>query len=403
MPKSTKNRESLHADRNKHCVTIAEPEEVPNLACNDVQISRMIFKATTPAKEASQLICFPKYLFDKTKPITPENLENGENLIIVTKPIKMVKGGIPKHNPMYHGPDPDSMKRAYFYIPKNEKDPNSMELFNCIQKIDDYMDTEINKNGNEKGILCYISSSGKKIRLKNLTYKRMITTAKPGSDLVDDEGDDDDYNSKKRYKQDKREFVPWDRIKVKLATLYDESIGPDDKRDIITQVYIGNNDVPEKLTTVSGIETKFNWNCVAQFALHLNKVWIRKIEDKACSIGIKCIQIGITELSEYKKSVPITKQLNRSLFASVSSSTVLNRNKVDELADKNADEEETGDAKDGGDSTDEEERSDDASDSEPEPEPEPEPDSESDDDKSRKKPVRKDDKNRDSKNMKKKK
>ena len=376
MPKPKQNKESAKQQQVEHEVdenetlSTNEENEVANVACPDVQLNRVSFRALTPDKEATQLMCFPKYLFDKTKPVTPESLDkNGQNFIIVTKPIKMIKGGIPRHNQKYHGPDPDSMKRAFFYIPRNESDPNSMELFNCIQRIDDYMDTEINKNGNEKGILSYLNSNNKKIKLKGLTYKRMITTAKPGTDFVEEDGEEEESPKKKnKSDKEKKEFVPWDRIKVKLSTLYDESLGPNDKREITTQVYIGNNDTPEKVTTVTGIESKFSWNCVAQFALHLNKVWIKKTEDKTCGFGIKCIQIGVTEPSEYKRNVSITKQLNKRLFASVSAPVDSNDNKGKNQKDNIKEKEEDNDEKeeDGNDEKEDDNKEEDSDDDEKE-------------------------------------
>jgi hypothetical protein len=289
-------------------------DSVKSIPCPDFEVERLYFRAQEPNKEATQLMCFPKYLFaddENDLELTPENFEaHGENAIVVTGPIKMIKGGVPRFNQKYHTDGKDSMKRAYFYIPKNELDPNSVELFDCAQRIDDHMDEEINVKKNSGAVLCVLNSKKKRIALKGITYKRMITTAKPGSDLDLDMEEED---SKKKVA--KKEFVPWDRIKVKFSTLYDENLGPNDLKDINTQIYVGNKEEPENCKTVSDIEEHFMWNCTAQYALMFNKAWIQKTDDKACGIGIKCVQIGITEQPEFKRA-NTSKQLNKRLFAS---------------------------------------------------------------------------------------
>ena len=350
MPKPSKETQSMKTkqvesqeDEVEEVEVIASEDEVERVVCGDFDVNRLYFRAQEPNKDATQLMCFPKYMYDKSQALTPENFEKyGKSAVIVTEPIKMSKGGIPRHNPKYHGNDLDSMKRAYFYIPKNETDANSMELFACIQRIDDYMVEEINENGNESGVLCVLNSKKKKIKLKGITYTRMITTAKPGSDLDlgENDDDDDDKKGKKGFKDNgkKKEFVPWDRIKIKFSTDWDENLGPNDKKDINTQIYIGDKDTPENCKTVTDFEKHFMWNCVAQFALMMNKVWIMKTDTKACSIGIKCVQIGVTEQPDFKKSVSISKQLNKRLFASPGPLKVIRAEKTgsdDEEVEKN--------------------------------------------------------------------
>lgn len=299
-----------------------DEEPIKNMTCPEFDVERLYFRAMEMNPEAAQLTCFPKYLYpdeENDLELTSENFEkHGEQAILVTQPIKIVRGGIPKFNSQFHTDGIDSMKRAYFWIPKNSEDPNSMELFDCIQRIDDYMFDEINTKKNNNAVICVLNKKKKRVALRGITYTRMITTAKPGSDLEIDDDDDDDNKGKKKNtnKNNKKEFIPWERIKARFATLYDENLKPDDQKEITTQVYVGTKEDPENCKTVSEVEKHFMWGCTAQFALVLNKVWIQKTEDKKCSIGIKCIQIGVTEQPEYKRS-NTSKQLNRRLFGSV--------------------------------------------------------------------------------------
>ena len=177
--------------------------------------------------------CAFQIQYEDDVPLTPENFEKkGQSLLLVTVPIKMIKGGIPKHNPQFHDKNPDSMKRAYFFIPKNPEDPNSMELFDAMDRIDDYMTEEINEKENVNGVLCALNKNGKRIKLKGLTYTKIVSTAKPGGNTLDLEDDDDDDDKHKKTKNSKsfkddskKEFVPWDRIKVRLSTIYDKDSG----------------------------------------------------------------------------------------------------------------------------------------------------------------------------------
>lgn len=302
---------------------VEQTDSVQSMPCKDFDIKRLYFRAQEPDPEATQLMCFPKYLYpddENDYDLTPENFENhGESPIIVTDPIFMDKGGIPRYDQKYHGADKDSMKRAYFYIPKNS---TSTELFKCCQMIDDYMEDEINVKQNKNAVLCILkdNKTKKRLTLKGLTYKKMITTAKPGNSmdsLVDDDEEDNKSKTKKtndKNKKDVKDFVPWDRIKAKFSTVYDENLEPDDKKELNTQIYVGTKEEPENCKTVSDIAEHFGWKCKAQYALMFNKVWIKKGDDKTCGFGIKCVQIGITEQPEKRSS--LNRQLNRRLFAS---------------------------------------------------------------------------------------
>lgn len=311
----------------KHAEEVEDVEQVeedlPKVHYSEFDLKRLYFKATDNTQSSKQLMCYPKYMYDD-HPLTTENFEKyGKSVIIVTDPIKFSKGGIPRYNPEYHGTDVDSMKRAYFYIPNNE---TSEGLFEKIKEIDDYMIEEINVKKNANKVLCVLQRSDnkkdapKRLKISGITYVPIISVAKPADTLIVEEDDDEDTGkskkkSAKNAKEEKKEFVPWERIKVRLSTLYDENLGDNDKRDINTQIFVGDKEEPENCTTVSQIEKEFMWNCTAQAALMLSKAWIMKTEDKKCSITVKCLQLGITEQPEFRSSTSITKQLSKSLFS----------------------------------------------------------------------------------------
>jgi hypothetical protein len=120
----------------------------------------------------------------------------------------------------------------------------------------------------------------------------------------------------KNFGKQEKEFVPWDRIKVRFSTPYEENSGPDEIKPILTQIFIGDKEEPEDCTTVRQVESHFMWGCKAQFVLMFSRLWIMTSKDKTCGLGIKCLQIGVTEQPEPRKpGASITKQLNKSLFA----------------------------------------------------------------------------------------
>jgi hypothetical protein len=299
---------------------LVDPDEPASFDTDEgVDISRLYFKATLPKSIDIQLKAYPKYIYDPNMPLTADNFEkHGKNMIMVTEEIKMTKGPLPRHDKSYHREDPNTMERAWFYIARNE---TSEKFFESIQKIDDYLDTEINQNQNKNKILCVLNEDKKRMKLGGITYKRMITTAGPGNSLT--LGDDDDEPDTKKgkkgqaQKKETKAFEPWDRVRVKLSTVYDENkSGKEDIRDIDTQVYIGKNESPlENAKTITDIEKYFSWNCTARFAIMFNKMWIAKTGKKECGMGLKCIQIGITKTSDFTKSVPISQQLKKRLFA----------------------------------------------------------------------------------------
>jgi len=303
-------------------------KELLTIPCNEFDIKRLYMKALQAQKEATQLMCYPRYMYDLTKPLTPESFEKyGDYFVVITPPIKIFKGGIPRHNEKsikFFGPDPESTKRAYFYIPKDEKNPETMQFFNMCHMIDEYMIDEINTKENNNGIISILNSKGRKQTLKGITYKRMITKAEPTTQLGEDEEDneDDDPKSKKNSKKGggkdkennnkKTEFEPWERVKVKFATLFDENLAPTDNKEIITQIFVGDKEEPEPCKKLTDFEKHFMFGCTARFALQFNKVWIMKTDKKLCSFGIKCIQICVTEQPE-KRGTAINK-FHRKLF-----------------------------------------------------------------------------------------
>jgi hypothetical protein len=228
---------------------------------------------------------FINYLYNYDLEPTKENIENkGRSLIVITKPIKITKGGIPRCEYVsrcLNLTGPDDTRRGYFYIPKND---DSKELFDMVEKIDDYLYNEINVQKNMNDVL-KVSYHGKTVRSRGVNYSRIITTRKPPPE--DDWNQDQKRNQKKKYDE-------WDYIKVKFSTTYDKNLGYDDPKEINTKLYIGDNPDPEPCTRLSDYEKHFKLGSTIQFALMFSKLWISS-NPKQCGIGIKCVQLCVTK------------------------------------------------------------------------------------------------------------
>lgn len=138
-------------------------------------------------KNSASRLTFPEY-----KLAFPEYKQDDKKcgeFFMTTKPIKMVKGGIPK--PMDHNED---MPRNYFYIPK---DPAYMELFDEIEKFDNYMMDEINKlknNLSTNSCGCLDEDATKKcIQCRKIIYQRMIHSSDPENKETDNIKTDVEY------------------------------------------------------------------------------------------------------------------------------------------------------------------------------------------------------------------
>lgn len=339
----------------------ATDEKNYSLRPQEVDIEKIFFKGRVPDKKAAQQMCWPKYEYPDKTVASP---------VIISGDIKIFRGGIPKYSESdrYYS-DRDSWKRAWFYLPHDPSNPASVELFNSIKQIDDYMHREINELKNVNNVLTYNNSKGESRKFKGYTYRRMISTAKKPKTLDLDDDDDDENNTKNT-----RQFIPYERIKVKLSTVYDEKLGPNDNKEINTQVYLKDNEEPEEVTTVSDVERYLTWNCTARFALMPNKVWIQMSDEQNCGISIKCIQMCIYDQPEYNKQQNLSSRINKRLFAKrdMTVNTALSNNtknnSSDSDSDSNSDSNSDSDSDGGDDSVND---SGDNSDSEPETDDEP--------------------------------
>ena len=110
---------------------------------------------------------------------------------------------------------------------------------------------------------------------------------------------------------EKKEFVPWQKINVKLNKQYVK--GKDSSEGgLSTLIYYGENEEPEETPNITDVEKHFGYGCTAKFIISFTRVHIDKNENTA-RFSLKCLQINVTKKPNFKKATSI--QLNRNMFS----------------------------------------------------------------------------------------
>ncbi len=290
--------------------------------CRNFIPERLVFVATEESK-TTQNLNFPRYLYDKTKEPTKENKDKFSDILVwATKPIYMEYGGIP--NEQYHT-SPNAKSRAHFYIPYIPSDSNSADLFGMLKKLDNYMDTEINKKKNKNGILSLKTRKGS-VPYTDLQYKKLVKMTKPSTKRNED-----------------GEIVTsdapqYEKVKIVFATLYDKEKVQKDRDTqqcgtITTELYLFGKNEKENTNTIPEIEKFFGWKGTASFALTLSKAWISKApkEDTGlyeCGLVIKCKIINVEKLPD-KDTNKISK-VKSNIFANNRTAPTLKQEEKEE-------------------------------------------------------------------------
>jgi len=237
----------------------------------------------------AQYNSFPKYKYSK-------DAKEGETLIVATDKIKLTKGGIPKLDGEYRNSDKD---RGFFWLGCDNEQPELVALFDMLRSIDDEY-AESLKNNKDTSTL-YILKDKQKEPLDKLEY---VPIVRESAQPEDKKGD--------------KEYEPYDRIKVKFSTKYDENAGEGDLQEINTQLFLLDNEEPEPYTTVTDFTKSLKWNCEARFVFAINKFWAMKAvknKKRECGFSIKCLQIVITQESTVGGGVSQAEKFKKRLFA----------------------------------------------------------------------------------------
>jgi len=288
MPKSTKSS-NVEVDETASPVDNSEQTQFINSA--DFDVKKFYVK---PIEEKmgtkSQYMAFPKYKLNK-------NSKDGESVIIVTEPIKLSKGGIPKIDGEYRKSDKD---REFFWLGCDKEQEACVSLFNALEKIDEVYSELIGDNANSKTI--HQMKDGKKEPLDKLEYVSLVRESSQPENAKDNE----------------KQYEAYNRIKVRFNTKYVPNAEEGEPSEITTHLFLLDKEEPEPYTTVTDFEKSLRWGCEARFVLCVNKFWAMKAlknKKRECGFTIKCLQVYITKVSTSGTGVSQVDKFRKRLFA----------------------------------------------------------------------------------------
>lgn len=241
---------------------------------------------------------FPKYKYD-----------NGKEgpLVFITDPIKVTRGGIPKQDTKYRMVD---SKRCFFWLALDEQQDSCMKLKEFTDSVDNLFEEKI-KNNNTTQILSYYTNDN--VKTSNvpvqgpIEYRPLIRESQAGGDE----------------KINDKEYVPYKRIKVQLATTYVPGQQEADPRTIETSVFVGDEQEPRNAPRIQDVEEIYKYGCEARLLLGIysgtcskspEKTKTGKMGPRVAGLYIKCFQIYITKESEISKIVSVKETFSKRLF-----------------------------------------------------------------------------------------
>ena len=269
------------------------------MAVADFDIKRFVLEPIFESKDTSaqQYNAFPKYKYS-----TKKDAEVVSSLRVVTKPIKMVKGGIPTVDTEYRKTNEDCL---YIWLPFLENDENGKDLYEKVfYPLDKLCHERINVKKND-GFLTVSEGKGKEpMKLTSLDYNPMVNKTKPPKNQSGG-NDDESYEGQKFELTDSNSQLFY-RTKIRLDVERDPKDPKKvDEHKIVTEVWTNDeNGVPGKkalsIKSLDDLRQYFRFGCEAQFILKFTKLWASRTVMKkvrGCGISVKCTNIYITKPS----------------------------------------------------------------------------------------------------------
>ncbi len=303
MPKSTK---SSNVEVDETASPVDNSEQTEFIKAADFDVKKFYVK---PIEEKmgtkSQYMAFPKYKLNKSS-------KDGDSVIIVTEPIKLSKGGIPKIDGEYKKSDKD---REFFWLGCDKEQEACVSLFNALEKIDEVYSELIGDNANTKTI--HQSKDGKKEPLDKLEYVSLVRESSQPENAKDNE----------------KQYEAYNRIKVRFNTKYVPNAEEGEPSEITTHLFLLDKEEPEPYTTVTDFEKSLRWGCEAQFVLCVNKFWAMKAlknKKRECGFTVKCLQVYITKESTVGGGTSQVDKFRKRLFAPTAGPSVPTKEVVKE-------------------------------------------------------------------------
>ena len=288
MPKSTKSS-NVEVDETVSPSDAGEVTEFIN--SSDFDIKKFYVKSIEEKMGTkSQYMAFPKYKLNKKS-------KDGDSVIIVTDPIKLTKGGIPKIDGEYKKSDAD---REFFWLGCDKEQEACVKLFDALEKVDEVYSDLIQNNSETKTI--YQNKDGKKEPLDKLEYVSLVRESSAPENAKDSE----------------KQYEPYNRIKVRFNTKWVADQEEGTPSEITTHLFLLDKEEPEAYTTVTDFEKSLRWGCEARFVLTINKFWAMKAlknKKRECGFTVKCLQVYITKESTLGGGTSQVEKFKKRLFA----------------------------------------------------------------------------------------
>jgi hypothetical protein len=304
---------------------------LPNILVDDFDINNYsvspIDLNTEFSSGGSQYTAFPRYRYSnagKKAGTGGKSYSDSGRLILISDPIKMSKGGLPKVDGNWRKGEGACQ---YFWLPLLQDDQAGQALLNVLSQIDEVNNQKINVEKNKSGFLKTLKD-GKETVLKQVKYSGCVKEFDPSALDVDEDADDEDGDVDGEDKEENTSMTKkgstekYNRTKVRLKTIWDNNITDKDTEKVVDmKVYIndGNGNPkssPESVTCMEDLRKLFTYNSTIQFAIELNKIWVMKTPDtetkvRKCGLGLKCLQIYVSEMAEYSA---VSNELGSGVF-----------------------------------------------------------------------------------------
>ena len=278
-----------------------KPNLIQRISTADFNIKKLSLEPITETadqmKESPQFNAYVRYDYgtDGKKKVDdngkPENTNN--RCVVVTLPIEIKKGGIPRLD-QWRLTDNDCMN---FFLNLDQDEGGKDLRDKVFGPLDTLCQKKINKDGN-KDFFTKVSDKGVPVAITKLKFKSGVKMS--GS------GDDDDAPTNGKAKP-----VPYERIKVKLPTVFKKDADKNAPKEIKIQAFYQGAEV--EIKTLQDLRDAFPWGCKAEFVLEINKFWaMRTLKDgeRDCGYGVKCLAINVIE----KPKATSAAVINSSIF-----------------------------------------------------------------------------------------
>ena len=289
MPKSNKtNVVEQHTEETDTQDTL-DADEVRFVSVDDFDVNKLILPAIDDKRSSdTHYHAFPVYKYGKSD-------KSLDKLLLTTGDIKLTKGGIPKIDGKWRKTDADPA-RSTCWVGEDKTQPELEKFFNVCRSIDDKFDklisydTEEKRDPNLDTKTVFLNKDGKKESLTSLDYTPLVRLSQQGG-----EGD---------VKQEQKEYVPYERVKLRFAKKYDKERKEGEPQELTTVLFLGENEKEEDLKYPSEFEKYLRWNCTARFVLQLSKFRVKKAIEKdkkgkqlprECAFDFNIVQVIITK------------------------------------------------------------------------------------------------------------